>query len=128
MHEHEQGERHFGAAAQAGEWDARYSERDRSMWSGRPNGRVVAELAALTPGRVLDVGCGEGADAIRLAQRNWIVTAIDTSEVAISRAREVSDVAGASVEWVCGDILQTALRASSLDRVNAVPGAAQDRR
>jgi 2-polyprenyl-3-methyl-5-hydroxy-6-metoxy-1,4-benzoquinol methylase len=89
MHEHEQGERRFGGAAQAGEWDARYRERNTPMWSGRPNGRVVAEVARLAPGRVLDVGCGEGADAVWLAQRGWIVTAIDISEVAIPRAREV---------------------------------------
>lgn len=75
MHEHEHDER-FGAAAQAAEWDARYSERDGAMWSGRPNGRLVAEVADLAPGRALDVGCGEGADAIWLAQHGWTVSAI----------------------------------------------------
>ena len=43
-HEHEHGEHRFGAAAQAAEWDARYSERDGAMWSGRPNGRLLAEV------------------------------------------------------------------------------------
>src|SRR5258705_2397341 len=86
MHEH--GEQRFGAAAQAAEWDARYSERDGTMWSGRPNGRLVAEADGLTPGRALDVGCGEGADAIWLARRGWTVTAIDISHVAVSPARE----------------------------------------
>ncbi len=38
------------------------------MWSGRPNGRLVAEGAGLTPGRALDVGCGEGADVIWLCR------------------------------------------------------------
>ena len=69
MHEHEHGEQRFDGAAQAAEWDARYRERDGAMWSGRPNGRLVAEVADLTPGRALDVGCGEGADAIWLAQQ-----------------------------------------------------------
>ena len=50
----------FGASAQATEWDARYSEREGAKWSGRPNGRLQAEVAGLTPGRALDVGCGEG--------------------------------------------------------------------
>jgi SAM-dependent methyltransferase len=98
------------------------------MWSGRPNGRLVAEVAALTPGRALDVGCGEGADAIWLAQRGWTVTAIDISEVAICRAREASHPAGASVDWICGDTLQTPFPARSFDLVSlqypALPKAA----
>ena len=118
LREREHGEQHFGAAAQAAAWDARYRERDGARWSGRPNGRLVAEVAALTPGRALDVGCGEGADAIWLAQRGWTVTGIDISEVAIGRAREASHPAGASVEWICGDALQTPLRALSFDLVS----------
>jgi SAM-dependent methyltransferase len=128
MDEHAHGEQHFGAAAQAVEWDARYRERVGAMWSGRPNGRLVAEVAALTPGRALDVGCGEGADAIWLAQRGWTVTAIDISEVAICRGREASHPVGASVEWICGDALQTPFRARSFDLVSiqypALPKAA----
>jgi 2-polyprenyl-3-methyl-5-hydroxy-6-metoxy-1,4-benzoquinol methylase len=87
-----------GSAGQAAEWDARYSERDGARWSGRPNGRLLAEVASLTPGRALDVGCGEGADAIWLARRGWTVTAIDISEVAVTRAREAAERAGAAVE------------------------------
>jgi len=128
LREREHGEQHFGAAAQAAAWDARYRERDGARWSGRPNGRLVAEVAALTPGRALDVGCGEGADAIWLAQRGWTVTAIDISEVAIGRARKTSHRAGASVEWICGDALQTPLRTRSFDLVSmqypALPKAA----
>jgi SAM-dependent methyltransferase len=118
MHEHEHSKQHIGAAAQAVEWDARYRERAGAMWSGRPNGRLVAEVAALTPGRALDVGCGEGADAIWLAQGGWTVIAIDVSEVAICRARELSHPAGASVEWICGDVLQTPFPAHSFDLVS----------
>jgi SAM-dependent methyltransferase len=131
-HEHEHGEQRFGAAAQAAEWDARYSERDGAMWSGRPNGRLVAEVADVTPGRALDVGCGEGADAIWLARRGWTVTAIDISDLAVrrARAREAAEPAGAgaAVEWVCGDALQTPFPARSFDLVSmqypALPKAA----
>jgi len=128
MHEHEHGEQRFGGAEQTAEWDARYSERDGAMWSGRPNGRLVAEAGVLPPGRVLDVGCGEGADAIWLASRGWIVTAIDISDVAVRRAREAAGLAGAAVEWVCGDALQTPFPAASFDLVSmqypALPKAA----
>jgi SAM-dependent methyltransferase len=128
MHEHEHGEHGFSGAEQAAEWDARYSEPDGAKWSGRPNGRLVAEVADLIPGRALDVGCGEGADAIWLAHRGWTVTAIDISEVAVSRAGEAGELAGVTVGWVCGDALQTPLLARSLDLVSmqypALPKAA----
>jgi SAM-dependent methyltransferase len=128
MHEDEHGEHRFGAAGQAAEWDARYREHDGTKWSGRPNGRLVAEVADLTPGRALDVGSGEGADAIWLARRGWTVTAIDISDVAVSRAREAAELVGAAVEWVCGDALQTPFPARSFDLVSmqypALPKAA----
>jgi SAM-dependent methyltransferase len=128
MHEDHRGEQHGGGAAQAAEWDARYRERAGAMWSGRPNGRLVTEVGALTPGRALDVGCGEGADAIWLAQRGWAVTAIDVSEVAVRRAREAARAAGVCVEWVCADVLQAPLRVRSFDLVSmqypALPKAA----
>ncbi len=130
MHEHKHGEQWFGAEAQAAEWDTRYSEREGARWSGRPNGRLVAEVADLTPGRALDVGCGEGADAIWLARRRWTVTAIDISDVALCRAREAAELAGATVEWLCGDALQTPFPARTFDLVSmqypALPKAAGD--
>jgi SAM-dependent methyltransferase len=128
MREDEHGEKRFGAAAQAAGWDERYSGRDGAMWRGRPNGRLLAEVADLAPGRALDVGCGEGADAIWLARSGWTVTAIDISEVALSRAREAAELVGAAVEWVCGDTLQSSFPPGSFDLVSmqypALPKAA----
>ena len=59
-------------------WDDRYRESDR-IWSGNPNTALVREVEGLEPGRALDLGCGEGADAIWLARRGWRVTATDIS-------------------------------------------------
>lgn len=87
MDRNERREKRSGPAAQAAEWDARYSERGGARWSGRPNGRLLAEVAGLTPGRALDVGCGEGFDAIWLDRSGWTVTAIDISEVHDRAAR-----------------------------------------
>ncbi|KAA1419648.1 class I SAM-dependent methyltransferase [Nocardioides humilatus] len=68
-------------------WDERYGGSDR-VWSGRPNRRLVEQTADLTPGHALDVGCGEGADAIWLAEQGWEVTAVDVSRVALDRTAE----------------------------------------
>jgi SAM-dependent methyltransferase len=129
VHEHEPGPK-SEASAKAVEWDARYREHDDAMWSGRPNGRLVSEVADVTPGRALDVGCGEGADAIWLARRGWAVTAIDIASVAVDRAREAAEAAGVVVEWLSGDARQTAFPARSFDLVSlqypALPKAAGD--
>ncbi|MEV0838682.1 class I SAM-dependent methyltransferase [Actinocatenispora sera] len=86
-------------------WDGRYRERGQ-LWSGRPNGVLVEEASALPPGRALDVGCGEGADARWLAQRGWQVTAIDVSQVALDRAAAGTD--GSAVTFTRLDLAGTA--------------------
>ncbi|WP_327091680.1 class I SAM-dependent methyltransferase [Nonomuraea sp. NBC_01738] len=72
-------------ASPAAYWEARYGEADR-VWSGNPNEALVREAGDLPPGRALDLGAGEGADAIWLAARGWRVTAVDISQVALDRA------------------------------------------
>jgi SAM-dependent methyltransferase len=128
MPEHGSDSQGQGALTSAAAWDARYGEHDGQMWSGRPNGRLVAEVGDLPPGRALDVGCGEGVDAIWLANRGWMVTAIDISDVAIGRARHTAKLAGATVEWICADALHTELPSRAFDLVSmqypALPKAA----
>lgn len=68
-------------------WDERYRSASR-VWSGNPNPQLVAEVTNLTPGTALDVGAGEGADSVWLAERGWTVTALDISSVALERARQ----------------------------------------
>lgn len=58
------------------------------MWSGNVNGTIADIASTLKVGRVLDLGCGEGADAIWFAQHNWTTTAVDISTVAIERAKK----------------------------------------
>lgn len=89
----------------AARWDERYSADPEAIWSGRPNGTFVAELTGRPAGRALDVGCGEGADAIWLAQQGWQVTAVDISTIAIDRARRAADLAGVAVDWQRRDVL-----------------------
>jgi SAM-dependent methyltransferase len=100
------------------DWDQRYAEAER-VWSGRPNSALVAEVEGLPPGRALDVGCGEGADAIWLAQRGWEVTALDVSQVALDRARAAAEAAGAEVRWLHAGLLDAAVPKSGFDLVSA---------
>ncbi|ACV80121.1 class I SAM-dependent methyltransferase [Nakamurella multipartita] len=108
-----------GDPAVQAEWDRRYTERDK-LWSGQPNGALVAEVADLAPGRALDVGCGEGADTIWLAGRGWDVTALDVSGVALERAAEHARDAGVAVTWVHADLVAAALPPAGFDLVAAL--------
>lgn len=67
-------------------WEERYGAQDR-IWSGRVNTRLAELAADLPAGRALDLGCGEGADAVWLAERGWTVVAVDISQTALDRAR-----------------------------------------
>ncbi|MDT5069306.1 MAG: hypothetical protein QOK02_5461, partial [Mycobacterium sp.] len=66
-------------------WEEHYGERER-IWSGRVNVQLAAVVADIPPGRALDLGCGEGGDAVWLAERGWRVVAVDVSETALARA------------------------------------------
>jgi len=89
-------------------WDERYRSKD-ALWSGEPNPHLVEEAADLPPGEALDIGAGEGADAIWLAERGWRVTGVDISAIAIERASGQATRAGvdiaARISWLQHDLL-----------------------
>lgn len=109
---------YVGDPAVQAEWDRRYADREH-LWSFQPNGALVAEVAGLTPGRVLDVGCGEGADAVWLARGGWEVTAIEVSGLALQRATEHARDVGVAVRWVHAELAEAALPPASFDLVSA---------
>lgn len=92
----------------AGFWDGLYGEREQ-VWSGEPNAMLVHEVGVLAPGTALDLGCGEGGDAIWLATHGWRVTAVDVSQVALDRAGRAASAAGvaARIEWRRVDLTAT---------------------
>jgi SAM-dependent methyltransferase len=99
-------------------WDERYRGRDQ-VFSGAPNGVLVTEVADLPPGQALDVGCGEGADAIWLARRGWQVTAVDISRTALERAAATAtDVVG-RIAWTRADLTTMPPPAGAFDLVSA---------
>ncbi len=82
-------------SANQADWDHRYGAD--ALWSGNPNGTLVAEMAGVAPGRALDVGAGEGGDAVWLAEQGWAVTANDVSERALERVAAEADRRGLTV-------------------------------
>jgi thioredoxin reductase/SAM-dependent methyltransferase len=105
-------------AAHEADWDHRYGDQ---MWSGNPNGSLVHEIDGLSPARALDVGAGEGADALWLAERGWTVTANDISQRALDRLMAEADRRGVPVR--CHRADANALHAfddASFDLVSAL--------
>jgi SAM-dependent methyltransferase len=88
-------------------WERHYGERDR-VWSGRVNVQFADVVEDLPPGRALDLGCGEGADAVWLAERGWDVVAVDISETALRRAAEAAETRGVAdrIEFAQLDLSQ----------------------
>ena len=100
-------------------WEDFY--RDTERWApGRVNPVMATIVETLTPGRALDLGCGEGGDAMWLAMRGWDVTAVDVSTIAMTRAAERADAAGVGtrITWEQHDLEQT-FPAGGFDLVSA---------
>jgi SAM-dependent methyltransferase len=98
-------------------WDELYGSSDQ-VFSGNPNGVLVAEASDLPPGQALDVGCGEGADALWLARRGWQVTAVDISRTALERAAGTAEDIAGRVAWTCADLTAAPLPAGAFDLVS----------
>lgn len=102
----------------AAEWDDMYASTTQ-MFSGRPNFALVTDVTELQPGRALDVGCGEGADAVWLASQGWAVTALDVSRVALDRAAQSARQSAVNVQWLHAALLDAALPEEGFDLVSA---------
>jgi len=86
------------------DWNARYTQKEL-LWTAQPNRLFAAEVEGIEPGRALDVACGEGRNAVWLAELGWQVTGIDFSDVALGKAAELARARGVEVEWVAADVL-----------------------
>ncbi|WP_423920783.1 class I SAM-dependent methyltransferase [Frigoribacterium sp. 2-23] len=103
-------------------WEDRYAGPDL-VWSGNPNPVLVDETVSLTPGRALDIGSGEGGDALWLARQGWQVTGVDIAQNALDKARgriESIDAEAASrITWEQHDITEWTPEPSSVDLVSS---------
>ena len=88
-------------------YDAIYGSRT-AEWCGDPNPNLVSEMTDVSPGSALDVGCGDGSDAVWLARHRWNVTATDFSAIAIERNRRIplDATVAERITWVQADITQ----------------------
>ena len=98
------------------DWNERYA-RTELLWTAEPNRLIAAEAGDLAPGRGLDLACGEGRNAVWLAERGWEVTGVDFSDVAIEKARTLAARRGVEVDWHVADVLRYMPVAGGFDLV-----------
>ncbi len=96
-------------------WDVRYEAK--RVWSKEPNRFLVDVASELNPGRALDLGAGEGRNAIWLAERGWEVTAADFSAVGVARGKADAEERGVEVDWRVEDVLSLRTKPGSFDLV-----------
>jgi SAM-dependent methyltransferase len=98
------------------DWDKRYAAVE-NLWSAKPNRFLVAEVSELSPGRALDLACGEGQNAIWLASLGWQVEGVDYSGVAIEKARDRAARDGVEVDFAEQDLVEFEPEAGAYDLV-----------
>jgi SAM-dependent methyltransferase len=93
---------------EAAEWDERYRSAEL-VWGSEPNLFVRQQCEGLPVGEALDFECGEGRNALWLADRGWQVTAVDFSRVGLDKGRALQQrhprAADLQVDWVHADVL-----------------------
>ncbi len=90
-------------------WDSDYRGSRPPMWDiGRPADELVKVVTEgkVQPGRVADLCCGSGSDAIYLAGKGFDVTGIDIAPTALGQAHRKAAAAGVSVQWLFADVLR----------------------
>ncbi len=97
-------------------WNKRHAEPSVRHWATETNDNLDGEVAHLPPGRALDLACGQGQNAVWLAERGWQVTAVDFSAAALAKAREKSS----KVEWVEADLTEYEPEAGAYDLVTVL--------
>jgi SAM-dependent methyltransferase len=88
---------------EAADWDDRYAGTDM-VWSTSPNAFFAEAVEAIRPGRAIDLGAGEGRNALWLAERGWDVTAVDFSAAGIDKGRRLAEHRGVEVSWLAEDL------------------------
>ncbi|MCH8990304.1 MAG: class I SAM-dependent methyltransferase [Acidobacteria bacterium] len=100
-------------------WDRRYAKGDYQPRT-EPAPFLEEWLNRLPTGRALDVACGTGRNALRLAEVGYATEAVDISEVAIERARSEADRRGLTIEWRRADLDKIELPEARYDLITVI--------
>ena len=80
------------------QWNERYRGAEL-LWTAVPNQFLVAEVEGLAPGTAVDLACGEGRNAVWLAEQGWRVTGVDFSSEGLAKGALLAASRGVDVTW-----------------------------
>ncbi|WP_421378461.1 methyltransferase domain-containing protein [Bacillus salacetis] len=103
------------------DWDAFYTDRDKPVpfFEDLPDENLVEYVTKgmIKSGRVLELGCGPGRNAIYLAEKGFSVDAVDSSEQGIKWAKERSEYKKLDINFIQGNIFHLEFEERSYDVV-----------
>jgi SAM-dependent methyltransferase len=80
-------------------WDRAFSSPN-PFFNPAPNAFLCEIVKTLRPGRALDIGMGQGRNAVHLARLGWRVTGFDISETGLAIACKSAAAAGVEIEAI----------------------------
>lgn len=102
-------------------WNTFYKDKEKNVpfFCDRPDEHLVKniERQIIKPRKVLEIGCGNGRNAIYLAQKGCTVTAVDISQRAIDWAKEQAEVNSVKIQFVCENIFNLNLELQEFDYI-----------
>jgi len=106
-------------SAEVPDWNMVYRQGTPPWETGRPTGELVRFIkeGVVRPSRVLELGCGTGADAVHLARSGFEVTAVDSSPIALERARARAEHEDVLARFVLADVFEFVKTAGEFDLV-----------
>eukprot|EP01086_Lenisia_limosa_P017996 TRINITY_DN9553_c0_g1_i1.p1 TRINITY_DN9553_c0_g1~~TRINITY_DN9553_c0_g1_i1.p1 ORF type:complete len:204 (+),score=37.01 TRINITY_DN9553_c0_g1_i1:137-748(+) len=105
------------------QWDTRYGSTEEYGYGEEPNAFVKESVqAGLVPkeGCVICLGCGEGRNAVFMAQQGYKVLAVDYSQEALTKTQKLADKRGVKLETEIGDFSTYVPRANTYDIIVSI--------
>lgn len=102
-------------------WDDFYSDREKGapFFVNKPDENLADyfEKGLLAPGKVLELGCGPGRNAVYFAGKGCTVDAVDLSEEAIQWASDRAEEHNADIHFIHDNIFNLAIEEGAYDIV-----------
>lgn len=80
-------------------WDKKFSDPN-TEFNRQPSRLLIEAIRGRKPGSALDLGMGQGRNAVYLAREGWHVTGVDMSDLAVAQAKAHAAQAGVSLNAV----------------------------